>query len=151
MSISHMWSSSPRACCICVRSSSVSIYSVHPLFFLNPACSSKSRFWLSRCRLSLLVISLSTAFNQVFVSDIGLLLLGLLSPAFFGISHMSARLSCVGTYFVSHMCYTNATVISTAMVLPFFSSSADIPSGPGALLFLIKVCIIRRVACGLLA
>ena len=72
MSMSHMCSSCLPSVRICASSSNVRICSVQLRPCLNPACSSESSPFSSRCARSLLVISLSMTLSHTFVSDIGL-------------------------------------------------------------------------------
>ena len=135
MSMRHMCSSCPPCARICESSSSERICSVQLLPLLKPACSSESRWFYSRWVRSLAVISLSMTLSHTFISDIGLCACGDLSPPFLGIRQIKALLKSSGISLVVHICCTNDMVMSSAVLPPFLSSSAEMLSGPGAFLF----------------
>ena len=70
------------------------------------------------------------------VSEIGLCCVGFFASFLsLGIRKMFAWQSSLGISYFSHIRCTNVCVIRHAIVPPYLSSSAVIPSGPGAFLF----------------
>lgn len=79
--------------------------------------------------------SLSMTFVHMFVSEIGRCCIGFFtSLRSLGMRKILALHISYGTICCSHMSCTSLTVISSPAIPPCFSSSAVIPSGPGAFL-----------------